>query len=130
MIPLEEQIARKCIHFTGIMDKVCKMGILYSNVRVDDGDGPYKFPCLKQGGECAMAKFRTEQEVKDKVAEIEESINKAIIAFLSVKDHYAKTKEQTGKVPCQCGGELHYTRVNINGHFWVKCNSCGISFNE
>jgi hypothetical protein len=52
MKSLHEQIANKCIHFNGIMEKTCKAGICYSDVREEPGEGPYKFPCLKQGGEC------------------------------------------------------------------------------
>ena len=130
MIPLKEQISRKCIHFNGVMSKECEVGIKYSEVRVDELNKPYKFPCLKQGGECSCAQFPSDEEVEAKIRSIEDEGVKAMIAMVTVKDHYKKTKEQTGKVSCQCGGELHYTRANVNGHFWVKCNTCGISFNE
>lgn len=129
MKTLKEQIENKCIHFNGIMEKVCKAKIAYADVRVE-GDGPYKFPCLKQGGECAQAKFRTDEEVDARVRLIEESGTKAMIAVAAIKEHCAKTKEQTGKVPCQCGGELHYAVASVNGHVWAKCDSCTISFNE
>lgn len=127
MKTLKEQIADKCIHFNGIMNKECNAGINYDDVKVDRH---FKFPCLKQGGECAHSKFRTDEEVEAKVKEIEEDGIKAMVAIATVKDHYAKTKEQTGKVTCQCGGELYYAVASINGHVWAKCNSCGISFNE
>lgn len=130
MLSLEEQIARKCIHFNGIMNDECKAGIKYKDVRVDDSDGPYKFPCLKQGGECSCAQFRTDEEVKSKVAEIDDSCIKTIVAMALIKDHIHKTKEQKGKVKCKCGGELHFAVAQINGHVWAKCNSCDIAFNE
>lgn len=130
MLPLEEQIARKCIHFNGIMNDECNAGIKYKDVRVDDSDGPYKFPCLKQGGECSCAKFRTDEEVKAKVSEIENSGFKVAIAISKIKDHIERTKKQSGKIQCQCGGDLHYTVAQINGHVWAKCNSCGMTFNE
>lgn len=127
MQPQEEQIARKCIHFNGVMEKVCKAGINYADVRVGK---PYQFPCLQQGGECSIAQFMTPEQIKKELDEIERISTKALVAMIAVKDHYAKTKEQTGKVPCECGGQLHYTVAQINGHVWAKCNSCDISFNE
>ncbi len=130
MLSLEEQIASKCIHFNGVMSKVCKAGINYADVRVDDSDGPYKFPCLQQGGQCASAEFRTHAQVKKEMAEIEDSCNKTIIAMSTIKDHIHKTKEQRGKVKCECGGELHFTVAKINGHVHANCPSCGISFME
>ena len=130
MLSLEEQIARKCIHFNGIMNDECKAGVKYKDVRVDDSDGPYKFPCLKQGGECSCAQFRTDEEVKATVAQINNAGTKTLIAMIAIKAHIQKTKQQSGKVPCQCGGELRYTAASINGHVWAKCNSCDIAFNE
>jgi hypothetical protein len=130
MKTLEEQIACKCIHFNGIMEKICKAGINYSDVRVSDGNGPYKFPCLKQGGECSSARWWNADQVKKRVAEIEYSCNKTVGAIASIKDHISKTKNQQGKVKCECGGELHYTVAQVNGHIWAKCDSCDISFNE
>ena len=130
MKSLKEQIANKCIHFNGIMNDTCKAGIKYSDVRVDEDDGPYKFPCLKQAGECPHVQFRTAEEIDAYVKSIEDRGNKAMVAVVTVKDHYTKTKEQSGKVPCQCGGYLHYAVASINGHVWAKFNSCGLSFNE
>lgn len=130
MLSLEEQIARKCIHFNGVMEKVCKAGVNYADVREEPEDGPYKFPCLKQGGECAHAQFRTDEEVRIKVAAIENAGDKAMIAIASIKSHIKKTNQQTGKVPCQCGGTLSYAVAQINSHIWAKCNTCNISFNE
>lgn len=129
MLSLEEQIARMCIHFNGIMERVCKAGITYADVRVE-GEGPYKFPCLKQGGECSKAQFRTVEEVNAKVSEIENSGIRVIVAANNIKDHIERTKKQSGKIQCQCGGNLHYTVAQINGHVWAKCDSCDISFNE
>lgn len=126
-LSMHEQLARKCIHFNGIMEKTCKAGISYADVRVGK---PYKFPCLKQGGQCLHAQFLTEEEVQEQVKVIEEDGIKVLAAVIMVKAHYKKTKEESGKTACACGGELHYVRAAINGHFWAKCKTCGISFNE
>ena len=130
MLPLEEQIARKCIHFNGVMNDECKAGVKYKDVREEPEDGPYKFPCLKQGGECSKAQFRTAEQVNARVSEIGDVGVKVLVAMVSIKSHIKETNQQTGMVPCQCGGSLHYSVAQINGHVWAKCNSCSISFNE
>jgi len=127
MKSLKEQIANKCIHFNGVMNASCKAGVNYADVRVDK---PYRFPCLKQGGECSKSIFRTEEEVEAHIKKIKEDDTKVIQSLIAVKVHYAETKEPTGKVPCQCGGELSYSVSSVNGHVWAKCNSCNMSFNE
>lgn len=127
MKTLEEQIACKCIHFNGIMEKVCKAGVNYADVRAGK---PYQFPCLKQGGECAKVQFMTPEQVKQELDEIEYISTRVIVAMIAVKEYIKKTNEQAGKVLCECGGELHYTVAQVNGHVWAKCSSCDISFNE
>lgn len=129
MKSLRDQIADKCIHFNGVMEKICKSGIAYTDVRVE-GDGPYKFPCLKQGGQCSSAQFLTPEEVDAKVKSIEDSGLKVTRAIAAIKDHISKTKEQKGKIPCECGGELHYVVSSYNGHVKAACNSCKSSFTE
>lgn len=126
-LSLHEQLARKCIHFNGVMNDTCTAGIKYADVRVGK---PYKFPCLKQGGECKCAEFLTDDQAKQKAAEIKQHDVKALTAFLSVKAHFEKTKDQSGTVPCQCGGKLHYAVASLNGHIRAKCDSCGISLME
>lgn len=129
MLSLEEQIARECIHFNGVMEKVCKAGISYADVRVGR---PYQFPCLKQGGECSHAQFQTNEEVKAELAEIENDSMKVVLAMVSIKDHVRETKKQSGMIKCQCGGEgdLHYAVAEINRHIRANCNSCKMSFIE
>lgn len=127
MLSLEEQISRKCIHFNGVMNKTCMAGVSYADVRVDK---PYKFPCLKQGGECNHAEFRTEEQVKAEVAAIEDNETRALKAYCLIKDHIQKTQNQTGKIKCVCGGELNYVVAKTNGHIWARCKDCGISFNQ
>lgn len=60
----------------------------------------------------------------------EDKIPKAIVALLAVKYHIGITKAKSGKIPCQCGGELHFAVAGNNGHVRANCPSCGISFME
>lgn len=128
MLSLEEQVARKCIHFNGVMNKTCNVGIKYADVR-DNSRKPYGFPCIQTGGRCDHAKFRTSEEVVSYLKEMLGEGAKAIVANFKIKDHYAKTNHNSGKIPCECGGELNYV-IAKNGHVHAKCKSCGISFME
>lgn len=124
---LYEQIACKCIHFNGVMNKECKAGINYADVRIDK---PYKFPCLQQGGECIKAEFPTEEQITVMLQSIEDGGIKAIRAIADIKEHVEKTKIKSGQIKCRCGGQLNYVVANLNGHVWANCKSCGFAFNE
>lgn len=124
---LEEQVSRKCIHFNGIMNKCCEAGINYDSVRIDR---PFKFPCLKQGGECASAVFPTEEQVKKELEEMEARTTQTISAMILIQDHIQKTKDQSGTIKCVCGGKLSYAVAGSNGHIRANCKDCGISFME
>ena len=78
MQTLEEQIADWCVHFNGIQNTACKIGIPYKSVRREPG----KLPCIKSDGccdACPSATFLTGEEV---VAQVEK-INKEVAAFLT-----------------------------------------------
>ncbi|MES2428270.1 MAG: hypothetical protein V4560_14920 [Bacteroidota bacterium] len=127
MKSIEEQISNKCVHFNGVMNTCCEIGIKYSDVRIGK---PYQFPCLKTGGECLSSKFPTEEQVKEIIAEITDKSNKTLVACLNIKGYYNKTKYNPGQIPCDCGGELKYIVAESNGHIRAKCDACGIYFME
>ncbi len=127
MKSLEELITSRCKHFNGIINPCCKIGIKYSEVRVGK---PYQFPCIKTGGKCTNSEFPNLEEVRKELAEISESQEKVLIAYLKIKEHYKATKINQGKLPCECGGQLNFTVAESNGHIWAKCTGCGVYFNE
>lgn len=124
---LVDQLKNRCIHFNGIMNECCMAGIKYADVRVGR---PYKFPCIKTGGECAKSEFLSDEQAKMQAKEIDEQGLKTATAYINIKEHYQKTKQLQGKLPCECGGELNYTVAKSNGHIWAKCTKCDIRFNE
>ncbi|MDD5358419.1 MAG: hypothetical protein PHX80_04680 [Candidatus Nanoarchaeia archaeon] len=133
METLKEQIENRCKHFTGMMNKECAVGVIYEDVK-DKTSKPYKIPCFKKGlmagNMCALACFPTDEEVEKEVNEIEESGTKQIKAYMAVKNHIKETGEKQGKIKCtSCGGDLHYTQAECNGHIWGKCK-CGLAWME
>lgn len=125
---IREQLLQKCIHFTGVMDKTCKVGVVYQDVKDPDAR-PFKFPCLQQGGHCDRRQFLTADEVEAKVLEIQSWGKKTLVAYMHIKDHHNITKEDVGTLKCECGGELKYS-VTDNGHVRAHCKSCDLGFME
>lgn len=133
MATLEEQILNKCEHFTGMMQKECKLGIKYEDVRVPDHK-PKLIPCFKSGmfagGKCDKCSFPSPEQAKQQAEEIEKSGQAAIISIVSVKNHIKNTGELNGELKCPaCGGQLQYTSVELNGHVRIACK-CGLSLME
>lgn len=133
MKTLNEQIAGKCIHFNGLGNKLCDAGIKYKDVEVK-GARPIRIPCLKDscltGGECSKIQFPTDEEIAKQTEEIKAIGQKSADAYNAVKTHIDATGEMHGKIVCpSCGGNLHYTQAEVNGHIWGKCK-CGISWME
>ncbi len=133
MNSIEKQITNKCIHFTGLTNKECSVGVKYKDVEVRDSR-PIKIPCLKDsllsGGTCIKAEYPTEEEVEKQVAEIMKDNEMQMNAYLVVKQYIEKTGVKLGKVICpSCGGNLHYTQAESNGHIWGNCK-CGIGWME
>lgn len=70
----------------------------------------------------------------DKIEECQQRLHpkipKSLIVLLKIKAHFEKTKERSGKIPCECGGEINFIVSQYNDHVAVNCKSCGISFRE
>lgn len=128
MKSLADQISNKCIHFNGIMSKCCRAGVNYDDFI--GADRPFKFPCLKQGGECLLSQFPTNEEVELREAEINSRLTDTLTVHAAIKAHVKKTKQVAGKIPCLCGGQLRYAVAETNGHIRAKCDNCNISFME
>ncbi len=72
---IREQIADKCVHFTGTRSDACKLGIRYDSVR-DPSARPLHIPCIRgevESGTCSSRRFPTEEEVEKEVARISDA---------------------------------------------------------
>lgn len=129
MKSLEEQVAGKCVHFTGLMDKQCAAGVEYNSF------GQRKLgviPCLKGGtAQCDKCQFPSDADVQARLKEIKDGSTKALKLMVAAREHYGKTKEQKGKFTCPHGDhQAVYVRASTNGHFWISCGTCKINLNE
>jgi len=133
-LSVKDQIGRRCIHFTGLMDKSCKKGIEYDTVK-DKTERPFRIPCLRRetlnGGNCGHCEFPSKEQVEKKAKEIEEMITKTIGTNIYIKEHARKTGQNYGTLDClECDGKLSYSIAESNGHLHANCNGCDIGFME
>lgn len=73
---IKEQLENWCVHFNGIQNGSCKIGIPYSDVRIDK---PYKFPCLNQCDTCDKRQMPTPEQVEQEI----EEIGKAFLDYIN-----------------------------------------------
>jgi hypothetical protein len=115
-----KQRASSCVHFNGIQNKACKVGVAYESVR-DSAASPYRWPCLPDDrGPCATscASFRlpTPEEIEAEERRVEELVN-AHLAKLAAGEcpHCGKKTEprrQVGRcIYGACGCRLGQGRL-------------------
>lgn len=133
MKTIVEQLQCKCIHFNGLMNKVCRLGIDYETVKVQNAR-PVRLPCIKEsemfGGYCDKAEFLTAEQAAQKAEEINSHSMGTIRAALAIKMHIKSTGINSGSIECpSCGGALYYSMAESNGYTRGNCK-CGISWIE
>lgn len=102
---LRDQIADRCVHFTGIQCDECKAGVRYEDVRDPDAR-PYRLPCFRSdlfetgqpAPSCASQRFPTDAEVDAEVAEMNAELDR----------HLAQLAAGTCPV---CGGSIEPSRI-------------------
>lgn len=139
---LHDQIAFKCVHFTGVMQKTCKAGMVYDEVDKDLRIA-YRMglPCIKPSKPdefdrlagraqcpCQHLRFPAPEEVQKELDAIERETQRFMIAEKAVRPIREKYKGQDwrGIIECPiCKGKLHVTHSAYNGHVWGKCETEG-----
>jgi len=135
MKTLAAQIANKCIHFSGIMNKCCKAGVPYDSVH-DTSTSPHRFACLRDEGAdfmpCAKREWPSDEYVSARVRESKESLAKTMTAVVFAKadaDEKGLGKGHGGisgiKCPCCEEGTLQYSVASYNGHIHGSCTTPG-----
>lgn len=135
-----EQIAQRCVHFTGVGNTTCAASVCYRDVGRDHDliryrrpggavyTKGYSLPCLAQynlgGATCDKARFPTAEEVAAEVAESDRSVARMLAARKVIVAHIEATGEQHALIPCpNCDGQLSYSRAASNGHIWANCST-------
>ena len=137
---LAEQIADKCVHFTGTMQKTCKAGVAYAAVTVQHEPIEYvrrgvtytatrSMPCNHRlnhcGATCSASRFPTPEEVTAEVEASRVQMEKMFGCRAAIVQHIKETGVERGVIKCPaCKGELGYCRA-LNGHIWGHCSTEG-----
>jgi len=124
---LHDQIARKCIHFSGLINKTCDAFVSYDSVK-REGPVMFRFPCLKEHEDvpCAKREWPTEEHVAGVLAAFAESDRKMMLASGLIKriktEHKGEDWQGVENCPA-CKGRLHLSISAYNGHVWGRCET-------
>ena len=133
MKSLEEQIRRRCVHFTGLMtSKSCSAGVAYLTVHNKELPGTRGYPCFRENESvpCQHRRFPTDEEATTEANERREQ-SKKTTAAMTVAMEDAKSrglgvgKGGKGHIACPvCStGRLFYSVAALNGHLWGQCST-------
>ena len=103
--PLWQQEAGWCVHFTGVMNKTCRLGIAYDSVR---GTERGQFPCLKATYTdqtridlCSSAEYLTVEQAKvkadEKLARIRGKMQRMADGFCPHCDQKIERSQKIGR---------------------------------
>ncbi len=122
---VKEQIANKCIHFTGLIDHECRKGITYPR-----DQKPYLsyLPCFKVNNiQCEKQHFPTAQEQEAILQEYAEAFTFGMKAIKAVNDNFKQHGQRFGTMPCvtpECKGQMEFRIAELNNHVHCWCAAC------
>lgn len=127
-----ESLARRCRHFSGLMQKTCRAGVAYADIR-DESAGPgngYRFPCFSDDGACTScpsASFLTPEEVAEREAKSRRSTQRICTVRAAIVAHTEGKRGVGGSIPCPCceGGTVRFSVSGYNGHIHAQCSTKG-----
>ena len=130
----------RCKHYNGVVNKICKAGIKYEDVKVIHGPTSEVYsslPCIKDWNESGLAKcdkceFRTEEEIAARRAELDRLMEGIGKARQAIVDHLGGPWKRgkpgaSGAIDCPvCGkkASLRFSRAGSNGHIHAACPDC------
>ena len=146
---LADRDDRRCRHFTGMKDDVCKAGVRYADVQKDHDPIRYvhrkservpythtrSFPCLGKynlgGAVCDKLSLPTPEEVAAEEAEWERLFERTKACRAAIVAHLGGPWKRgmagsAGAIDCPaCGaaGALRFTRSGYNGHVHAACTT-------
>ena len=138
-----QQIAEKCVHFTGISQTTCNAGVAYASVQREHPPIPYRrgsgavyesrrsLPCVDSlnlgGAACEKRCMPTPEAVAAKV----EADNRAVEAMLTARHAIVQVTDGRrgvhGSIACPAckSGSLTYSVAGSNGHIHARCSTDG-----
>lgn len=134
MKTLYEQIDCHCVHFSGLSNATCKVGVNYQSLRDKERKGYAQYPCWREGADlsCDQRRFPTPAEVQAKVDAIEQSFERSNAAVRVCREDaqrrgFKKGNGGAAEIGCPVcrTGMLHYSVAGYNGHLHGRCDMPG-----
>lgn len=125
-----------CIHWTGVQNDCCKLGINYQELVGGNRDGmAFKLPCLTlstshiEDAKVSCDKYQepTAAQIDEENAEFEAVMDRMKKVMPVVAEWRKKSpigKQEVIECPA-CQGRLHLSQAACNGHVWGKCETEG-----
>jgi len=115
----------KCLTIAG--NQPCKAGIDIRKIVGGKTKGWVgRVPCFKENKskiKCASYNEKTEAEIHAQYQKMEKQ-TKELIACTHIFADLKNRTAQDGTIPCPvCGGDLHYSISETNGHMHAKCSN-------
>jgi len=138
----EKRIKREmgtCVHFTGIHQKTCSVGVIYRDlVGGPDFGWARKIPCTMAWPDetdrvtCSKIKHLTREEAEAEVHSDDQRMQRTLKVIHETHAH-AKAAGLgvghggIGELPCAAceGGTVQYSVASVNGHIHGRCTKDG-----
>jgi hypothetical protein len=141
-----ERCAKKCVHFNGVQNKVCKAGISYDSIKQRINE----FVCFGEAKGCDSFKETGIEAAKKRFEDADKSFDKIAVARPAIleelKRRFNASPTHDGVIPATqthrwnkqtnyfCGagvmdcpvcktGKLQYSRATYNGHVHARCST-------
>jgi len=123
-----QRAMQKCVHFTGILNKTCKVGVCYRDVF-----DIKNMPCLGESpmrtlplATCEKKKLPTREDVEKDIDERGKSFKNTMVVRKAIVARIGETKQNTGTLTCPIceSGTVAYVR-HSNGHIHARCSTDG-----
>ena len=117
----------RCVHFTGVQNETCDMGVVYEAITDGRMGMINRLPCFKDAPErkeCVYFKDPTMEEVQAYEKDMKAAMKRTVKAFAAIKEDAKGRRGVNGRIDCpNCNGKLSYSIASVNGHVWAKCET-------
>jgi hypothetical protein len=117
-----------CVHFAPMSQECCGAGVRFEDVR-DESQRPYRYPCKAIFGgpelPCAKREYPTREQVEAEEREYEAAFARVNACMKAIREKHGKARGLQDSMACPtgCGGTLHYSIANYNGHVHGQCST-------
>ena len=116
---------KKCLHFNGTVNKSCKRGVVYNDVK-DSSTSPFRYPCHSDGVDilCGFREYPTVEQLDREDKEFAVLLSNMLLVRKAITDTTHGKRNLQGNLNCPVctTGKVHYS-VAYNGHIHAQCST-------